>query len=175
MPSDATASTLLLTNREKPIIINSVHRGRGARICGSRFPFLRVNPLDASWNQTGKRLKQGTSPYSTHERVYFSWLSDAETLTGASPSLLGRLLPQSPNSSRLCTSISYPPPSTCALHGCGNGPAGTRIPSTSPSPSLKLGALNSNPPCKHREAGFEPRFRTSSTGRVAASDPLRFL
>src|ERR1700680_2092499 len=32
MPPGATESTLLLTNREKPIIINSFRRGRGARI-----------------------------------------------------------------------------------------------------------------------------------------------
>src|SRR5580704_14584360 len=40
MPPDAAESTLLLTNREKPIIINSFHRGRGARICGSGFLFF---------------------------------------------------------------------------------------------------------------------------------------
>src|SRR6266446_2856818 len=44
MPYCAAESTLLLTNREKPIIINSFHRGRGARICGLGFPFCRRIP-----------------------------------------------------------------------------------------------------------------------------------
>jgi hypothetical protein len=44
MPLGPTESTLLLTNRAKPIIINSFHRGRGARICGLGFPFCRGIP-----------------------------------------------------------------------------------------------------------------------------------
>jgi hypothetical protein len=33
-----------LTNLEKPIIINSFHRGRGAGSGGLEFPFWQVNP-----------------------------------------------------------------------------------------------------------------------------------
>jgi len=39
MPQGVMDSTFLLTKIEKPIIINSFHGGRGARICGSAFPF----------------------------------------------------------------------------------------------------------------------------------------
>src|ERR1700730_7708519 len=44
MPTGVTESTLLLTNREKPIIINSFHRGRGARICGLSSFFAGESP-----------------------------------------------------------------------------------------------------------------------------------
>jgi hypothetical protein len=44
MPTGTTESTLLLTNREKPIIINSFHGGRGARICGLGFLFADESP-----------------------------------------------------------------------------------------------------------------------------------
>src|ERR1019366_1139840 len=119
----AAEAIFLLTCTGKPIIINSFHRGRGARVRGLAS-FLPMNPLGTSWNQTRKRLKR-RSPYPKHKKVYFSWLSDAETPTGASPSLSGRWFRPSRNSSRLCTSTSSPPTSICALHGCGSGHAGT--------------------------------------------------
>ena len=89
--------------------------------------------------------------YSVCKREYYSWLNDAETPTGASPSPSARLFRQSRNLSRWSTNISSPPTSICVPHGCGNGRDGIKTPSTSPSPCSKLGVLKSNPRCNRRE------------------------
>ena len=58
----------LLTYIEKPIIINSFHSGRGARVCGN-FYYLPVNPPNPLWNQTVKRVIK-KSPYSTRGYIF---------------------------------------------------------------------------------------------------------
>jgi hypothetical protein len=50
MLSGEREPTFLLTNRQKPIIINSFHRAEGLESV-VRFSFMRVNPLDTFWNQ----------------------------------------------------------------------------------------------------------------------------
>jgi len=152
MKHGVIGSIFPLTYIEKPIIINSFHKGPSGWIL-PRIGFALAGESPGLFLESkqvaGYKLANQKSLF--HKRVIFSWLSDAEIPTGVSLSLSGRLLPQSPNSNRLCTSISSPLTNICGPHGCANGPAGTRIPNTSPSPCWKPGVSKSNPPCNRTE------------------------